>query len=148
MTVRKTDSTATDADPVLDNLDPLRRSLSRDRMAPFQWVVVAVCVLINTLDGFDVQVMAFTSNAVSNEWNLNGSQLGLLLSAGFVGMALGSLLIAPFADRVGRRPIVLGCLTVAAIGMILSSLTQSATELGLCRVLTGLGVGGSWRVTQ
>lgn len=123
-------------------LDPLRRSLSSDRMAPFQWLVIAVCVLVNTLDGFDIQVMAFTSNAVTQEWGLTGSQLGLLLSAGFVGMAAGSLLIAPFADRIGRRPIVLGCLVLAAVGMTLSSLSQSPTQLGLLRVLTGLGIGG------
>lgn len=111
-------------------------------MAPFQWVVIAVCVLVNTLDGFDIQVMAFTSNAVTQEFGLSGSQLGLLLSAGFVGMAAGSLLIAPFADRVGRRPIVLACLVIAAVGMTLSALSQSAEQLALLRALTGLGVGG------
>ncbi|MFC4945762.1 MFS transporter [Pseudonocardia sp. GCM10023141] len=123
-------------------LDPLRRSLADERMTRFQWVVVAVCVLVNTLDGFDIQVMAFTSNAVTKEFGLSGSQLGLLLSAGFVGMAAGSLLIAPFADRVGRRPIVLACLVIAAVGMTLSAMTQSAEQLGLLRVLTGLGIGG------
>ena len=120
----------------------LRQLVAAGRMAPFQWVVIAVCVLVNTLDGFDIQVMAFTSNAVTKEWGLSGSQLGLLLSAGFVGMAAGSLIIAPFADRVGRRPIVLGCLVLAAVGMTLSSLSQSAVQLGLLRVLTGLGIGG------
>lgn len=122
--------------------DPLRRSLADDRMSTFQWTVVAVCVLINTLDGFDIQVMAFTANAITTEWGLSGAQLGLLLSAGFVGMAAGSLFVAPFADRVGRRPIVLWCLAVAAVGMTLSSFSQSATQLGLLRVLTGVGIGG------
>ncbi|TQC48835.1 MFS transporter [Rhodococcus sp. WS4] len=123
-------------------LDPLRRSVAHERMTPFQWAVIAVCVLVNSLDGFDIQVMAFTANAVTEEWGLTGAQLGLILSAGFVGMAAGSLFIAPFADRVGRRTIVLGCLTVAAIGMILSAWSQSPTQLGLLRVLTGLGIGG------
>lgn len=30
-----------------------------------QWSAIAVCVLLNVLDGFDVLVMAFTTAAVS-----------------------------------------------------------------------------------
>lgn len=111
-------------------------------MSRFQWSAVAVCVVLNMLDGFDVLVMAFTATAVSSEWALSGSQLGLLLSAGLFGMAGGSLLIAPWADRLGRRPIILGCLLLAGTGMVLSSVSQSAAQLGALRAVTGLGIGG------
>jgi MFS family permease len=120
----------------------LRSALDDGPMSRFQWTAVAVCVLLNMLDGFDVLVMAFTGRAVSAEWGLSGSQLGLLLSAGLVGMAAGSLLVAPWADRVGRRPIILGCLTLASAAMLLSSISQSAVQLGVLRVLTGIGIGG------
>ncbi|WP_219417820.1 MFS transporter [Pseudonocardia nigra] len=120
----------------------LRSALDDGPMSRFQWTAVAVCVLLNMLDGFDVLVMAFTGRAVSTEWGLSGSQLGLLLSAGLVGMAAGSLLVAPWADRVGRRPIILGCLTLASAAMLLSSISQSAVQLGVLRVLTGIGIGG------
>lgn len=121
---------------------PLRDVIDEAPMTRFQWGAVAVCVLLNMLDGFDVLVMAFTGKAVSAEWGLSGTQLGLLLSAGLVGMAAGSMLVAPWADRIGRRPIVLGCLAVASAGMLLSSVSQSATQLGALRVLTGIGIGG------
>src|SRR3954449_1577105 len=97
----------------------LRDSLHEGPMSLFQWFAVAVCVLLNMLDGYDVLVMAFTGKAVSTEWGLNGAQLGLLLSAGLVGMAIGSMLLAPWADRIGRRPMILLCLGIAAVGMIL-----------------------------
>ncbi|GAA2935580.1 MFS transporter [Streptomyces enissocaesilis] len=111
-------------------------------MSRFQWGAITVCVLLNTLDGFDVLVMAFTGKAVSAEWELSPSQLGLLLSAGLVGMALGAMCVAPWADRIGRRPVILGCLVVAAAGMLLSSVSQSPVQLGALRVLTGVGIGG------
>lgn len=111
-------------------------------MTRFQWGAVAVCVFLNVLDGFDVLVMAFTGRAVSAEWGLSGAQLGLLLSASLVGMAAGSMLVAPWADRVGRRPIVLGCLVLASAAMLLSSFSQTATQLGVLRALTGVGIGG------
>jgi benzoate transport len=121
---------------------PLRDVIDESPMTRFQWGAVAVCVLLNMLDGFDVLVMAFTGKAVAAEWGLSGAQLGLLLSAGLVGMAAGSMLVAPWADRLGRRPVVLGCLAVAAAAMLLSSASQSAAQLGVLRVVTGIGIGG------
>lgn len=123
-------------------MSALRTALADGPMTRFQWSAVAVCVLLNMLDGFDVLVMAFTGKSVSAEWGLSGSQLGLLLSAGLVGMAAGSMLVAPWADRVGRRPIILGCLAVASAAMLLSSMSQSAAQLGVLRVITGIGIGG------
>jgi benzoate transport len=94
------------------------------------------------IDGFDVLVMAFTAASVSAEWALSGAQIGMLLSAGLFGMAAGSLFIAPWADRIGRRPLILLCLVVSGVGMLLSSMSQSPTQLALLRGLTGLGIGG------
>ncbi|MEV8308270.1 MFS transporter [Streptomyces flavidovirens] len=120
----------------------LRATLDEGPMSRFQWGVIAVCVLLNMLDGFDVLVMAFTGKAVLAEWELSASELGLLLSAGLVGMALGAMFVAPWGDRIGRRPVILGCLSLAAIGMLLSSVSQSPGQLGALRVLTGVGIGG------
>lgn len=111
-------------------------------MSRFQWGAVTVCVLLNVLDGFDVLVMAFTGTSVSAEWGLSGVQLGLLLSAGLVGMAVGSMFVAPWADRIGRRPMVLGCLAVASAAMLLSAISQGPWQLGALRALTGVGIGG------
>lgn len=111
-------------------------------MARFQWAVIGLCFLINMLDGFDVLVMAFTAASVSSEWALTGTQLGYLLSAGLVGMAVGSLFIAPWADRFGRRPLILVCVTVAGVGMVSSSQATSPQMLAALRLLTGLGIGG------
>ncbi|WP_150253116.1 MFS transporter [Nocardiopsis deserti] len=120
----------------------LRRRLDDGGMSRMQWTAVAVCVLLNVLDGFDVLVMAFTSDAVSEEWGLSGAQLGLLLSAGLAGMALGSLFLAPLADRIGRRSMILVGLVLAATGMGLSAISQSALQLGMLRLFTGVGIGG------
>ncbi len=120
----------------------IRERIDASPMSPFQWVVVGVCTFLNALDGFDVLAMAFTANRVSTEFGLSGSQLGVLLSAGLFGMAAGSLVLAPFADVFGRRPMLLFTTGLAAAGMFLSATAHSVLELGLWRVVTGLGVGG------
>ncbi len=111
-------------------------------MSRYQWTAIAICISLNVLDGYDVLAMAFTSTSVSDDWHLSTSALGLLLSAGLLGMAIGSLGLAPLADIVGRRKVILACLTLSSTGMFLSAMTQNATQLGLLRVLTGIGIGG------
>lgn len=120
----------------------LREIVDRGPMRGFQYLAVLVCILLNMIDGFDVLVMAFTAASVSREWGLSGAQVGLLLSAGLVGMAAGSLLLAPLADRWGRRRLILVCLLLSGSGMLLSALAGSPLQLALLRGLTGLGVGG------
>jgi benzoate transport len=120
----------------------LRETIDRAPMTKFQVMVVALCLAMNIVEGFDILVMAFAASAVAGEWQLSGSQIGLLLSAGLIGMVVGSAGVAPSADRIGRRPLTLLCLGVATVGMTLSALTTSFAQLGLCRLLTGIGVGG------
>lgn len=120
----------------------LRNRINHSKMSPYQWLIVGLCLLLNALDGFDVLAMAFTATSVSKEFGLSGTDLGLLLSAGLVGMAIGSLVLAPFADVIGRRPTILISVGLAGIGMLLSAIAHSAPELGAYRFVTGLGVGG------
>jgi benzoate transport len=120
----------------------LRARIDAAAMTPYQWMVVALCVLLNCLDGFDVMAMAFTASSLTEEFALSGSELGVLLSAGLVGMAVGSLALAPIADVIGRRPLILISVGLATLGMLLSAAAPSAFLLGLARVVTGLGVGG------
>ena len=121
---------------------PIRQLIDESPMTRFQIVAATMCIVLNMLDGFDVLAVAFTAAHISKDWGLNGKQIGLLLSAGLVGMALGSLLLAPFADRIGRRKLVVICLTIISLGMFASAWAPSITALASCRVLTGVGIGG------
>ncbi|WP_157269812.1 MFS transporter [Azohydromonas aeria] len=120
----------------------IRKTLDESAMSRFQWVAVAICVMLIMLDGFDVLVMAFTAASVAAEWKLNGAQLGVLFSAGLFGMAAGSLFVAPLADRMGRQPVIVLCLIVVAAGMLLSGVAQSHAQLVALRGITGVGIGG------
>jgi benzoate transport len=120
----------------------LRDLIGKGPMSTFQLAALAVCVGLNMLDGFDVLVMSFTASGVSAEWKLSGGQLGWLLSAGLIGMAAGSLFLAPRADRFGRRTIVLASVSIVSVGMLLCGFAKSFVELALLRIITGIGVGG------
>ncbi|SLJ96216.1 MFS transporter [Arthrobacter sp. P2b] len=119
----------------------LRERINNSKMSPYQWAIIGMCVLLNALDGFDVLAMAFTANGVTKEFGLTGSELGVLLSAGLVGMAIGSLCLAPLADIVGRRPMIIASVGAAGAGMLLAATANNMAQLGIWRFLTGLGVG-------
>jgi benzoate transport len=111
-------------------------------MSRVQIGAVAICIALNMLDGFDVLVVAFTASSISADWKLSGAQLGVLLSAGLFGMAGGSLFLAPWADRYGRRALILFCLGLITTGMLASAAARNLVQLTALRVLTGLGIGG------
>lgn len=117
-------------------------SMKQGPMRPVQMLAVTICVVINMLDGFDVLVVAFTAPVISAEWGLEPQAIGVLLSSGLFGMAAGSLFIAPIADRIGRRNIILWCLVIISLGMFVSAFTASVSHLAITRVITGLGIGG------
>ncbi|MCS5479140.1 MFS transporter [Corynebacterium sp. YIM 101645] len=120
----------------------IRKAIDTTPMSAYQWYIVGLATFLNALDGYDVLAMAFTANSVTEEFGLSGSQLGSLLSAGLIGMALGALVLGPLADRFGRRNILIAALVINTVGLALSATAGSATELGLWRVVTGLGIGG------
>jgi len=122
--------------------DRIHETIDTGPMSRFQVVAVLICITLNMLDGFDVLVMAFAASDVQKEWSLSGSQLGVLLSSGLFGMAAGSMFLAPFADRFGRRALILTCLLLITAGMLMSAAATGPTMLAGLRALTGIGIGG------
>ncbi|TLY73431.1 MAG: MFS transporter [Gammaproteobacteria bacterium] len=74
---------------------------------------------------------------------IDDGPMGVGLSMELLGMALGSLLLGGVADKVGRRPTILGCLAAMAIGMSGAGHAQGVAGLLVWRLLTGLGIGGT-----
>jgi len=121
----------------------LQRSLAQAPLTRFQVTAIAVCVGLNMLDGFDILAMSFAASGVKTNWQLIDSQLGALLSAGLVGMGLGSLVLGPCADRWGRRTIILLSVALAGLGMLGAAAARSYLDLLILRVVTGVGIGGT-----
>lgn len=119
----------------------IKHSLHHSTMGLFQILAVTICVLISLIDGFDVLAIAFVAPSISAEWQLAPQQLGLLFSSGLAGMVVGALFISPFADKFGRRFIVLACLAILSLGMLASGAALTYDQLLLARIFTGLGMG-------
>src|SRR2546430_7881972 len=105
-------------------------------MAVGQWLAVLVTLGLNAVDGFDVLSISFASPGIARDWGIDKATLGWVLSMELFGMALGSLLLGGVADKVGRRPTILGCLAAMAIGMFGAGQGQGVAGLLFWRVVT------------
>jgi benzoate transport len=111
-------------------------------MKPLQVTAVAICIILNALDGFDVLAISFSAPGIAAEWGISRAELGVVLAIELLGMSVGSLLLGGIADKLGRRPIILGCLAIMSGGMYLASVVDTVNTLLVVRFLTGIGIGG------
>ena len=133
-------TTVTEADP--------RQQMARLPMTGRQIAAIAVCVVLNALDGFDVLSISFASPGIAKEWGIERGALGVVLSMELIGMAMGSILLGQVADRIGRRVITFSCLAVMAAGMFSTAHVNSIGVLAATRLITGLGIGGMLATTN
>ena len=119
----------------------IRQLIDEKPISGLQLRVVLGCFALNMLDGFDVLAIAFTAPTISQEWQLTPYVLGIIFSAGLIGMTLGAAFIAPYTDVIGRRAMILLSLTAIAISMAVTGMTNDATQMIVMRVITGLGIG-------
>lgn len=93
------------------------------------------------LDGLDVVVISFAAPAIVDEWTIMPQALGIVFSAALVGMTLGAMFLAPLADVIGRRNIIMICIVIMASGVFLTAFAQNVMQLIALRVFSGIGIG-------
>lgn len=106
------------------------------------WQVLMLTGIGWLFDAMDQGMVAGVMAAIGKEWQLHPSQLGLLGSAGAVGMALGAAVAGMASDKWGRRAVILFTLVLYGIASGLSGLAQGFGMLLVFRFFTGLGLGG------
>jgi MFS transporter, putative metabolite:H+ symporter len=100
------------------------------------------------LDAMDVGMISFVMAALAQQWELDDTQLGLIGSIGFVGMALGATLGGLLADRMGRRNVFAVTLLVYGLATGASALATSVAALLVLRFVVGLGLGSELPVAS
>jgi len=119
-----------------------KSTLDQGAMRAWQWAAVIVTVGLNALDGFDVLSISFAAPGIAKDWGVDKATLGWVLSTELMGMAFGSMMLGGAADRLGRRPTILGCLVAMTIGMFGAAHADAVPTLLVFRLLTGFGIGG------
>ncbi|MFT4089145.1 MAG: MFS transporter [Asticcacaulis sp.] len=106
-----------------------------------QALVLIICFLINLLDGIDIVILTYIAPALTQEWGISSTSMGLVFSAGLAGMAFGGLVLAPLADRFGRRTMILFSMLIMTSGMIASAYVHDIYAMCAARLVVGAGIG-------
>jgi len=105
--------------------------------------VLALCIIVAMLDGYDTQVIALVAPVLTATWELDKSDLGPVFAAGLVGLMLGSIVFGGLADRLGRKPVICAACFVFGLFALLTPLATTLHELAALRFLTGIGLGAA-----
>jgi MFS transporter, putative metabolite:H+ symporter len=100
------------------------------------------------LDAMDVGLISFVMAALAVQWSLSATQLSLIGSIGFVGMAVGATLGGLLADRYGRRQVFALTLLIFGLATGAAALSWSVGALLVFRFLIGLGLGAELPVAS
>ncbi|MBP0624481.1 MFS transporter [Cupriavidus consociatus] len=108
------------------------------------YTVLLVCFLAILFEGYDVGVMGAVLPALAEDrnWNLTPLELGALSSYALVGMFFGAFLIGTLSEMMGRRRMLLLCVSVFSLTMLGASWAPTPMLFGILRFLGGLGLGG------
>ncbi len=109
----------------------------------YQWMILALCFITVAMDGFDTAIIGFIASDLVQEWGVEKSALGPVMSAALVGLAVGALTAGPLADRIGRKKVLIMSIVVFGGFSLLTAFATSLNQLTLLRFLTGLGLGAA-----
>lgn len=108
-----------------------------------QWFIFLISFVALMFDGFDTAVMGFLATPLIEDWGLKDGNMGPVMMAGLVGLALGALAAGPLADRFGRKLIVVGSIFFFGLWSLVSAYSWDVPSLCVFRFLTGMGLGAS-----
>jgi MFS transporter, AAHS family, 4-hydroxybenzoate transporter len=101
----------------------------------------AICLLCLVMDGFDVQALGYVAPEIVREWKITSAALGPVFGAANFGVLVGSLVFSMLADKIGRRPILIGATCFFGVMTVAAARAVSAGELLALRFVGGIGLG-------
>jgi AAHS family 4-hydroxybenzoate transporter-like MFS transporter len=91
---------------------------------------------------YDIASVGYAVPSLVEVWKVHPQAFTPVLTAGNVGLLLGSLFAGLLGDRLGRKPVLIGCAVVFGLFSLISALAASPLYLAALRFPTGLGLGG------
>jgi AAHS family benzoate transporter-like MFS transporter len=116
--------------------------IDQAKFTPFHWSILLWCLLIIIFDGYDLVIYVVVLPLLMQEWSLTSVQAGMLASTALCGMMFGAMLFGALADKIGRKNVILICVTFFSGFTFLGAFASNPFEFGILRFLAGLGIGG------
>jgi len=121
----------------------VRQLINQRALSRWQKRLIALCFIVVALDGMDIALMGFIAPTLKASWGVTNHQLGAVISAALIGLALGAMVAGPLADRYGRRVMILLSVLFFGLWTLATAMAQNIEQMMVFRFLTGLGLGAA-----
>jgi putative MFS transporter len=119
--------------------------VARIERLPTSWWHVQTRIIVGVatfFDAFDALAIATVLPVLVPMWKLTGPEIGLLISAGFLGQLIGALFFGWIAERFGRMHAMVWSILTFAIMSLVCAFAWSYQSLLVFRLVQGIGLGG------
>ena len=106
-------------------------------------ITVLLCFIIAVIEGLDLQAAGIAASGIKEHFLLRPEQLGVFFSAGILGLLPGTLLGGRYADKVGRKIVLIWSVAIFAVFTLMTVWVSSFTQLLAVRFLAGMGLGAA-----
>lgn len=107
----------------------------------FHWQVMGLIIAGLFFDLFDVAVLGSLAPDLIRTEFATPAQVGVVASATFMGLLIGSVIQGELTDRFGRKVIYQANLLLYGIATIAAAAAPDYTTLAILRFIAGLGLG-------
>ncbi|MCO4858363.1 MFS transporter [Herbaspirillum sp. WGmk3] len=121
----------------------VEQGLQAAGVGKFQYRLFVIFGLVWLADAMQVLSIGFSAPTIAKTFGLTVPQALQTGTMFFIGMLLGAFVFGRLADRIGRRPVLMGAVVIDACFGVASAFAPDFTWLLALRLLTGIGVGGT-----
>jgi SHS family lactate transporter-like MFS transporter len=108
--------------------------------------VVTASFLGWTLDAFDFFILVFVIGAIADDFHTAVADVAYAITLTLAMRPLGALIFGWFADRYGRRPVMMVDVLLYSLFELASAFAPSLATLLVLRALFGIAMGGEWGI--
>ncbi|MCL2584581.1 MAG: MFS transporter [Streptosporangiales bacterium] len=120
-------------------------------LSPWYLVIIGLGFLFTFYDIFDINVsfVETCTQLVHGCTPVNAlSSLPTPTVLNLAGYVVGTLILSPIADRIGRRKMMLITVAITGLGALYSALSADYLNFTISRIITGVGIGADLAIVN
>lgn len=133
-------------DPIAPNPSFEQRLNASDLTHPMKWLWALSAGLI-LLDGFDFFIIGVALPFLQQDFGLGTAEIGAIAVAALAGSLVGSLILGPITDRVGRQPMLIVDVILFLVATLGTVLAWNVASLVIFRFLVGVAIGADYPIS-
>jgi AAHS family benzoate transporter-like MFS transporter len=120
----------------------IQKLIDESKYNKFHRSILFWCFIILVLDGYDLGVVGAALPLIMTEMGVTATTAGFMASSALFGMMLGAMFFGALADKLGRRKMLVLCISLFSIFTAVAGLTSDPVSFSMTRFIAGLGIGG------